>query len=236
MGREKKGSLWVPHPTIPLTSSSYVGRHWSYNWFRLSFLGPCLSLGLLFQPVVKYGRACVCRDGSTHPLPAMHSSPLALLTHGADGTLGSAKGSVSVLRAAWGWFAGAAVGLLHRPRVDWIGESRNLRQSLWLNFVPMHCLSKDFWLESRQVFKTCSTIYKNDAEYSVFTSISQSREIQKGGKWGIRNRINAFYMPPSPHPIQDQHSPRGSRTITFTVWYPLAADDGVYVLIFPVQS
>lgn len=47
VGRENKGILLVPHPTIPLTSSSHVRRNWSYNWFRLSFLGPCLSLGLL---------------------------------------------------------------------------------------------------------------------------------------------------------------------------------------------
>lgn len=115
----------------------------------------------------------------------------------------------------------AAVGPLHRPRVDWVGESRNLHQSLWLSFVPTHGLSRGFCFESRQVFKTCPTIYKNDAYYSVFTSISLSQGNPERRKMKGKNQDQCFLLPPTPPPlpcpIQDQHSPRGSSTITFTV-------------------
>lgn len=58
------------------------------------------QFGPSFPACGQVGRACVCRDGSTHSLPTMHSSPLAFPAHGVDGMPGSAKGSVSVLHEA----------------------------------------------------------------------------------------------------------------------------------------
>lgn len=72
---------------------------------------------------------------------------------------------------------GASIGPWPRPWVDWIGESRNLHQ--W--FVAELCTHALF-IKGFLTLKLVELFIKKAADYSVFTSISLSREIQRGGR------------------------------------------------------
>lgn len=130
VGWKNKGIRWVPHPTKLFINSSLVRSSWSYDRSRLSFIGQGVILGLCSLPVVKHGRVCVCRGSPTYSLLAVHSRPSRLLFSwpGWDARWWSGV----CVSAAWGWFAGGALSSLHKPRIDWIRESRKPQRV----FVP----------------------------------------------------------------------------------------------------
>lgn len=146
-----------------------------------------------FLAVAKCGRACVLRDGLTSSLPSIHGrlSGLTCLLGGWD--TGQCSGVfVSALQV------GLLEGLLFcsiDPGQIGLDKVGNLQGLLWLSIVPGHFLPKKlrFW---KQVFGTCPTIYKNDAD--DFVCFPQEIPERRGDRESIP------FAPPTSH----QHSPR----------------------------
>ena len=109
-GRETKGVLWAPLPSIILMGPSRVRRTWSCDSWDVSSEAsfPCLwpsMEGLVFQGRLRtlQGRP----TGLSHSQCGWDTRARALGSH-----------QCSVRLVSW-----SAVGPLHRPGIDWIGDS-----------------------------------------------------------------------------------------------------------------
>lgn len=194
VGWKNKGIHWVPYPTYLFISSSLVRSSWSYDWSRLSFIGQGVILGPRSLRVAKCGRACVCRDSSTLSLLAVHSKPsrLPFSWPGWDARYWSGV----CVNAAWGWFAGEALGSLHRPRIDWIRESRKPQRVFVAKLCGQALFTKGGL--SLEVVRYLKLVQLFMIVMLIILFISPCRELQRGRKWGVGHRINTF--PPTSKP------------------------------------
>lgn len=100
------------------------------------------------------------------------------------------------VNAAWGWFAGEALGSLHRPRIDWIGESRKPQRVFVAKFCGQALFTKGGL--SLEVVRYLQLVQLFMIVMLIILFISPCRELQRGRKWGVGHRINTF--PPTSKP------------------------------------
>lgn len=181
--RGNKMLLWVPLPSI-LTASSHISC--SCDSSRLSFIGLVSSFGPSFS-VAKRGRLMFPRRAWHTPCLLCMAVCLPLL-------LTVEMEPQAMFRvcagALWGCLLGVcSVGL----RYTGLEKVGNFSEPVGPRYLgPVY--QKSSWFGSSQVFKSCPTIYKNDADYSVFISLREPKR-RREVRYMTPNQYPSFLQP-----------------------------------------